>query len=481
MGTVITSIFWGIVVLGVLVSIHEFGHFVVAKLCGVKVLKFSIGFGRKLFGFTWGETEYFVSLVPLGGYVKMLGEEDFTEEFEGGAGKGEQLKKEDIPPEDLERSFSAQPIWKRLLIASAGPVSNIALAVLLIWGLYVWGVEQPIFKLSAVVDGSPAMAAGFLPGDVIDKVDGKTVYDWSDVAVHAAEKPGKEITFDITRDGAEKVITAVTGKDIGKKGFGLIDTFFVGPVFTNTPADEAGLVEGDRIVAINNSVLESWYEFHDIIQASVYKKLALTIERDGKRMDLEVTPRPPEESTLSGSFRKLLEKFGLVEKEPEPEITPEDLEKPGLIGIYAGMSTKTVSYGVVDSLGRAALKTGDMATMILDFIGELVSGKRDVTQLGGPVTIAKMSGKYASMGFEKLVLFMALLSVNLGIVNLIPIPILDGGQIFFLLIEATMGKPLSVKKRELIQMIGLILIVALFVLVFYVDILRLFGLTMDIN
>jgi regulator of sigma E protease len=473
MVTVILSIFWGIVVLGVLVTIHEFGHFLVAKLCGVKVLKFSIGFGKKLFGFTWGETEYLVSMVPLGGYVKMLGEEDFTDEFEGGKGKGELLAREDIPPEDYERSFMAQSVFKRILIAAAGPAFNIILAFLLIWGMFMVSAEAEVFRVGYVVPGSPAYKAGFMDGDIVSSVGGRAVMSWDEVAQYAAENAGVSKEFGVSREGSELTLNAVLLQDLGRNGMGLLATIYIGPMFAHSPADKAGLVEGDRIVSLGGVHVDSPDEFIEAIKRNTNNEMSITVDRDGELLTMSITPEPREEERGFGGFvDDTTESLGLGADEPVAD-DPKDL--PGMIGVMLMPHTAMTKLGPLEAMGVSYHKTGQMATTILDIVGKLVSGKQDPRALGGPATIAHMSGKMAQKGMRDLVFFVALLSVNLGIINLIPIPILDGGMIFFLLIEGVMGRPLDMKKREFIQMVGLILIVMLFILVFYVDAVRFLG------
>lgn len=347
-------ILWAVLVLGVLIFVHELGHFLVAKRAGVSVLKFSLGFGPKIAGFTRGGTEYLLSAIPLGGYVKMLGEDP----------------KEEVA--DLERSFSAKPLGWRSLIILAGPGSNFLLAVAIFWVVFMVGVPTLTTKVGEVMEGFPAR--------------------------------------------------------------------------------EAGLLRGDRIVAIEGQPIEKWEELAKQIHQSPGRPVRLTVEREGKRFDLAVAPKATKQKNLFGE---------------EQEI--------GLLGIAPAEEFLTERTNPITAFGRAVYKTYDLSVLILVTFGKLLQGVVPAKTIGGPLLVAQMAGEQARLGVLNLLFFTALLSINLAILNLLPIPILDGGHLFFALIEAARGKPVSLKKREMAQQVGLVLLVALMIFAFYNDIFRLLG------
>ncbi len=431
----LSSVLAAVVALGLLIFAHEFGHFIVAKLSGVHVLKFSLGFGKRLFGWRIGDTDYMVSAFPLGGYVKMLGEEEDGEE---------------LTPEQKKHSFLAQPVYKRALIVFAGPLFNILLAVTLCYMLFITGFPTAIAKVTAVGPDTPAAAAGFRAGDIIESEDGDYANSWEEVEEYVKTHPGKEITFVVRRDGGKLTIKARPA-DIGGKGdLGLYGSAVLAAVMVGSPADKAGLQPKDQIVKVDGKLVGSWADMADVVKASPGKTLDFSVQRDGRLLDLKITP------TLKEDARKG--------------------EKPyGVIGVQAGVESENVAYGPIESVGMSVNKTMYMTGFTVAFLGRIVKGKEDASQIGGPVAIVQMSGRQARQGFADFVIFMALLSVNLGIINLFPIPILDGGHLFFFGIEAVLGKPLSMRKREIAQQVGLFLLIALMVFVFYNDIMRLLG------
>jgi len=347
-------ILWAVLVLGVLIFVHELGHFLVAKRAGVSVLKFSLGFGPKIAGFTRGGTEYLLSAIPLGGYVKMLGEDP----------------KEEVA--DLERSFSAKPIGWRSLIILAGPGSNFLLAIAIFWVVFMVGVPTLTTKVGEVMEGFPAQ--------------------------------------------------------------------------------EAGLLRGDRIVGIEGQPIEKWEELAKQIHQSPGRPVRLTVEREGQRFDLAVAPKATKQKNLFGE---------------EQEI--------GLLGIAPAEEFLTERTNPITAFGKAVYKTYDLSVLILITFGKLLQGVVPAKTIGGPLLVAQMAGEQARLGVLNLLFFTALLSINLAILNLLPIPILDGGHLFFALIEAARGKPVSLKKREMAQQVGLVLLVALMIFAFYNDIFRLLG------
>lgn len=426
------GIIWAVIALGVLIFFHELGHFIVAKLSGVGVLKFSLGFGRKLVGRKVGETEYLISALPFGGYVKMVGEDDGTE----------------LSEEDRKRSFSAQSVWKRFAIVFAGPFFNIILAVLLIYVVLITGVPTAVIKIAGVLPGSAAEAAGFRPDDIIREMDGIEAPSWEYMDEYAAKHPDKTIEFSVLRGKQTVNISANVKGDPGREGFGLKEQVLIDMMKTGSPADRAGMEPGDRVVAVGGVPVDSWMKMSKIIRANPGKEIPFTVEREGRMLDLKVTPEPD----------------------------PRDPEGGGQIKVIRGSETIVKRYGPVEAALQSTAITLNMATAITGFIGKLIAGKEDYSEVGGPILIAQMSVKQAEKGFGDFVFFIAVLSVNLGIINLVPIPILDGGHLFFLGLEAVMGRPLSLRKREIAQQIGLFILIALMVFIFYKDIMRLLGL-----
>lgn len=434
----VMGIVWAVVALGVLIFAHEFGHFIVAKLSGVGVLKFSLGFGKKLVGWKVGETEYLISALPLGGYVKMIGE--------NGDEEGEELSEA-----DKARSFSNQPVYKRLAIVFAGPLFNIILALVLSYIVLVTGEPTPVAKVAEVAHGTPAESAGFMPGDVINSLDGEPVNFWIQVSSYLADNPGKDVKFEVER-GKEKVGLPVKAPaEGGMRALGLYGSAVVAAVKVGSPADLAGIKMDDRIVSVDGTKVGVWEDMAAIARANPGRKLSFVIERGGAMKEMDITPAAMDD--------------------------PEDPgQTVGMIGVIRGSDQMNIAHGPGEAVGLSLQRTYRMTDMILGFLGKIVRGEEKASNVGGPIAIVQISERQAKRGFAEFVTFMALLSVNLGVINLMPIPILDGGVLFFLLLEAVMGEPLSMRKREIAQQVGLFLLISLMIFVFGMDIARWFGL-----
>lgn len=349
------SIFAAIVVLGVLIVVHEFGHFLVAKRLGVRVLRFSVGFGPALFRRTFGETEYALCAVPLGGYVKMLGEDP-----------------SEAPDEvDLSRSFSVQPMWKRAAIVVAGPGFNI---------LFAWLAFAAVF------------------------------------AAFGAREPAREAR--------------------------------VGGLTEGMPAAQAGLTPGDLVVAVDGKPVETWEELAETIRASGGRPLRLDVKRNGEELKVQVTPVSRPRKNLFG----------------------EEQGDVYLIGIERAFVTRPV--GPLEAMVLGGRQTLWWTRTLLVSIVKLVQGVIPREEIGGPILIVQAAGQQARVGLENLLHFMAVISINLGILNLLPIPVLDGGHLFFFGVEAVMRRPLSVRHREIAQQIGLAILIGVMAFAFYNDILR---------
>jgi regulator of sigma E protease len=350
-GAIIPYVLGFLILLGVLIFIHEFGHFITAKILGVKVLKFSLGFGPALLKRERGETEYRLSWIPLGGYVKLLGEDPESDE--------------EIPPEELPRAFTSKPLWARMAIILAGPLSNYLLAVVLICAGHLAGWPVLASEVGTVMDGSPALEAGFKPSDRVVAIDGEPVWRWDDMRATIEKSPGR--------------------------------------------------------------------------------KLNITVERDGDKMDLAVTPTLSEQKDVFG-------------------------ELAGRIGVTP--SGKTVQLGAGGSLYEGIQFSGYLTKLVVVTLVKLVRGELGAKALSGPITIVQASGESLKAGAISFIFMMSYISINLAIINLLPVPILDGGHLMFFLIEAVIRRPVTGKVREVAVQFGLLFIVFLFALVIYNDIHR---------
>jgi regulator of sigma E protease len=351
----ITSIVAAVVVLGFLILFHELGHFLVAKRTGVGVLKFSLGFGPKLIGRRIGRTEYVLSAIPLGGFVKMVGENP----------------EEEVDPEDQKIAFQNQKLWKRMAIVAAGPGANILFAFL-------------------------AFTLVF--------------------AIYGARVPS--------------------------------DAAKVGGVIENMPAAKAGLRSGDIVTSVNDIPIDKWDKLSETIRASGGSTIILTLQREGATQQLQVTP----------------------EAKPDKSIFGETLGTAYVIGIERGFDEEKV--GVLSAIGMGARQTAWWVETLLISVAKIFQGRIPAKDIGGPILIVQAAGQQARLGLEYLLHFMAVISINLGVLNLLPIPILDGGHFLFFAAEALIRRPLDIRHREIAQQVGLVLLISLMAFAFYNDIAR---------
>ena len=435
------KIFAFLVGLAVLIFVHELGHFLAARKCGVIVEKFSIGFGKKLFGFTSQGTEFIVAAIPLGGYVKMKGEELGEETSEEG-------------------SFSAAPPQHRLLIAFAGPAFNILFALAIYVFVYMIGVETIGPVIGTVKENSPALEAGLQTGDKIISVNNNPIRFWSQLQKKVYHSPGEKLDFQIERlnKGIINLEIIPTTEEI-KNLFG--DTEQVGLIgitpLANTityikkesAAEKAGLQLNDRIIAVQNINIFGWSDLRPAAVDKPGELLTFKIQRNDTEILIPLTPTP---KTIKG---------------PDGN----DL-KIGEIGI--GMSGLMVleQYGLIGSVSRAIKETWEMTSLIAISVQKMLFGSIPADQIGGPILIFQIYGEQAEQGFNEFIRLTALLSINLGLINLLPIPILDGGHILFFLIEIIKGRPVTEKNRELAQQVGFFMLISLMVFAFYNDIAR---------
>jgi len=445
-------IIYAAVLLGILIFVHEFGHFLFAKLLGVKVLKFSLGFGPKLLGRKYGDTEYLISAVPLGGYVKMLGQSD-----------NPQGEEEEIPEEEKVRAYNFQPVWKRFLIVFSGPFFNLVFAALIFVLVFFSGVPVPLPDIGKVEGNSPAAAAGLLSGDRVIEIDGKDVASWHDISKAISDNQGKKLLFKVKRDNLlvevqvspeKKVDKNVFGEDkkVWSVGIEALVLPVVGEVMKDSRAAKAGLLKGDRIIEINGASLKTWHDMTDLIQENPEKPLLFRIQRGQQVKDMTITPKK------------------------EVYQTPDGEEKAmGLIGIKPLGNDFIKKFGPIESVSLGLKRTWDISVLTILSMVKLIQRVIPSNTIGGPIMIFQMAGEQASQGALNFFTFMAVISINLGVLNLLPIPILDGGHILFLGIEAVIRRPLNENVVMIAQKVGLVLLLSLMAFAFYNDIVRLFA------
>jgi regulator of sigma E protease len=450
-----TSILSFIIVLGVLIFFHEFGHFLVARLFGVGVEKFSLGFGPRLIGKKIGITDYRISAIPLGGYVKMVGEEPDAE----------------ISPAELPLSFTHKHVAKRMLIVAAGPVFNIFLAILIFFVFFaITGIDDIKPYIRQVQPGSVAQKAGLQVNDLILSVDGNSVEAWYDIDEAITGSNGNVLALGIDRDGTlielevkpklkqgmDLLGDSISYYDIGISAFPELKAI-VGDVSAGFPAEKAGLKKGDQIVSINGLPIENWQQMQTIISSSGGAELTISVNRDEEVFTVNLTPQHVETKNHLGKA----EKRYLIGISTQPLDIPEaDLVTKRLNAVQAALKSVERTYSVCVLMVRSVAK--------------MIDGSIPKENLGGPIMIAKMAGDQAKQGFDKLVQFIAFISINLAIINLLPIPVLDGGHLLFFSIEAIKRRPVSIKVREVAQQVGLFILIMLMILVFYNDITRFF-------
>jgi regulator of sigma E protease len=438
-------IIYALVLLGILIFVHELGHFVIAKLLGVKVLKFSLGFGPKIIGKTVGETEYRLAYVPLGGYVKMLGENP-----------GEELMES-----DKHRAFNYQSVWKRFAIVFFGPLFNICFSAFVLFFIFMHGVPVSYPDVGEIKDDSPAIEAGLMFGDRVLKINGETVETWNDVEYSVEKSSGKSLSFEIERGGGIVKVSVIPEKMMQQNIFGEdVETWDIGisplmypeidEVVEESPAARAGIKKGDWIIEIGGKSINSWQDVSEIIHDSPGKALPFSIKRDGSIIKMSITP---ESKTV--------------------RYTVSEKKEIGLIGIKPVRNDFIKQYKPVDAFVLGIKRTWDFTRFTAITIVKLLQRIVPFDTIGGPILIVQIAGEQASKGVLDFFFFMAVISINLGVLNLLPIPVLDGGHLMFLGLEAIRRKPLSENAMVVAQKIGLVLIITLIVFVFYNDILRL--------
>ncbi|CAN5771775.1 sigma E protease regulator RseP [soil metagenome] len=465
----LTTILATIVVLGVLIFVHELGHFMTAKWVDIEVPRFSIGFGPRVIGFTRGETEYVISLLPLGGYVKMAGMEEM-EHIEGGPVTVNDTIGDAETPEEMAaqprgpRDFESKTLAQRALVISAGVIMNMLFALLAFTVIAaVWGVAaDPGTRLGGVAEEllTPESQPLSLvePGSRVTAVNGEPVATWREMqlALTRAGAGDASLTFEdappisfiLPRDDEVKA------RIIGSLEPALDVPARLGAVMAGGPAAGAGLVEGDRVVRAGDRELSTWQELVAAVERSPGQPVPLVVERDGTRFETSITPR---DTTFDGGVRA-----GRIDVRV-PYASLEGLlprERPGPIG----------------AIGHGATQTWDITTLTVDFLAGMFTGRHSARNVGGPIMIGQLSGQFARAGLMEFLGFMAILSVNLAILNLLPLPVLDGGHLVFLGIEGVRGRPLSINQRMILTQVGFVLLVMLMVWAIGNDIVRAIGL-----
>ncbi|UVM49396.1 MULTISPECIES: sigma E protease regulator RseP [unclassified Pseudomonas] len=440
-----------LVALGVLVTFHEFGHFWVARRCGVKVLRFSVGFGMPLL--RWHDskgTEFVVAAIPLGGYVKML------DEREG-----------EVPADQLDQAFNRKSVRQRIAIVAAGPIANFLLAMVFFWALAMLGSEQVRPVIGAVESGSIAAKAGLSPGQEIVAIDGEPTSGWGAVNLQLVRRLGES--------GSLQLLVREQGSTVDSPRELVLEKWLKGadepdpirslgirpwrpalpPVLAEFdpkgPAKAAGLKAGDRLLALDGKALDDWQQVVDIVRLHPDTKIMLRVERDGAQIDVPVTLAARGESKAPSGYLGA----GVKAVDWPPEMIRE------------------VSYGPVAAIGEGARRTWTMSVLTLDSLKKMLFGELSVKNLSGPITIAKVAGASAQSGFADFLNFLAYLSISLGVLNLLPIPVLDGGHLLFYLIEWARGRPLSDRVQGWGIQIGISLVVGVMLLALVNDLGRL--------
>jgi len=447
-----------IVAIGVLVAVHEFGHYWVARRLGIRVVRFSIGFGKPLWRRVHGAdaVEYVVAAIPLGGYVKMLDERDGN-----------------VAPHELDRAFNRQPVWKRIAVLLAGPAFNLLFAVLLYWALFVAGVPAVRPIVGPVVPDSIAARADLREEDEILAVGGVRTTTLESAGLRILEDMTDDGTIDLQvrgKDGSRRSLELHAGgrsRELTQPGALLTGLGFdiwrpriaaiVGKVMPDSAAERAGLREGDEILAFDQEPVDDFAGLVRLVEPSAGREVALELRRDGQVMDLPIVIG---EDTIAGR------QVGRIGVAPSNELLASDS------GLTAKDMLTVQKYGMLPAIGQAVAKTWDTSLFTLRIIGRMVTGNVSLKAISGPISIAETTGFAARQGWRIFLGTLALISISLGVLNLLPIPILDGGQIVYQLAELVKGRPVSERAQLLGQQIGIMVLILVMSLAFYNDIAR---------
>jgi len=442
-----------IVALGLLISIHEFGHFWVARRVGIKVLRFSIGFGKALWSRTGkvDNTEFVVAAIPLGGYVKMLDE-----------------RVEDVAPAERHRAFNQKPLWARTAVVIAGPLANFLLAIAAYWLVMLIGISGVAPLLGEIRPDSAAAIAGFEPEDRLLRIDGADTPSWSDARLALLETSlradgptmvdvetvdGQRVTRELLLDNTD--VLKESGDPLAKMGF---TAWFptiepvIGEVMADSAASLAGLASGDRILAVDGEAIDTWIDFVTVIQPNANNSLLLQVQRNDTLLELPITPQSVDVNGQS------IGRIGVSETQSRA---------------LFDKARVTVSYPFGTAFVKAVQRTWDMSILTLRMLGKLVTGQASLDNISGPISIAQFAGQSASIGIDHYINFIAMISISLAVLNLLPIPMLDGGHLVYFAVEAVTRRPVSENMQVMGQYLGLVLLGGMMFLAFYNDIWRL--------
>lgn len=441
-----------ILLLGPLIAIHEFGHYIVARKLGVKVLVYSIGFGPTLLKWTSKKSgiQYQLSALPLGGYVKMLDEREGS-----------------VAEVDLPKAFNRQHPWKRIAIVAAGPLTNLAFAVVLFWILFIPSQEQLNTRVGKVLPNTPAATVQMQVGDKITTVDGTETKTWEKLNFALVDRVGETGSIEVQaeRDGQVKTFQLPIQDFLKNQNQSALDSLGFIPYRPHIPAiatklseDGAairqGMKEGDKIVAIDGVKMNDWFDVVQVVQASPEKLLKIDVLRQNQLLHLQVMPQAKRDNM--GNVSGMLGVQSI----------------PGKINIPADYK-QMIQYSPTEAFVMAVDKTGQISGMIFNSIVKMFRGLIGLDNLSGPITIAKVAGQSAEMGWQTFISFMALMSVSLGILNLLPIPMLDGGHLVYYFIELIRGKPVSEQIQLVGLKIGMVLLGSMMLLALFNDFMRL--------
>lgn len=451
---VLQSILAFVFVLGILITFHEYGHFQVARFFDVKILRFSVGFGKPLWKRSFGEDgcEFVIATLPLGGYVKML------DEREG-----------DVDENEKHRAFNNKPLLQRILVVVAGPLFNFIFAIAAYWVMFIVGVEDYKPVIGEVDKASIAARAGIESGDRVIAVDGRTTPTWTAVIDSTVSNVvnAKQVVFTVQGDSKERQVQidlsqiSIDEMASGKlfRAMGIHPKRYpvpavIGEILPGGAAKASGLQSGDRVLRVDGEPVESWMAWVQAVRGHPGEELQVEVLRAGESI---LVPVVPEEVEENGAF---IGRIGAA-------VDPVYLEERNYIAIE--------SYSPFPAFYRALQKTVEMSVLTLKILGKMLAGEASVKNLSGPVSIAQYAGKTADLGLTSFLSFMAIISVSLGVLNLLPIPLLDGGHLLYYLLEMVKGSPLSEAFQVAGQQVGLIVLLGLMSIALYNDILRLMG------
>ena len=449
MMSLLTTLLAFLVALGSLIVFHELGHYLVARWCGVKVLRFSVGFGTPLYVRRIGpdQTEWAVAAFPLGGYVKMLDERE-------GA----------VAPHELHRAFNRQPVLRRCAIVVAGPLANFLLAICVYWVLFIHGVPGVKPMLGNPPPGTPAAQAQLAIGETILRIADESVTTWQDVRWSLLERAVDKQTVPVeVQDQKGRIafrkldLSSMTAADLDsdflqKIGLTRYSPAIVSEVRPGSAGERAGLRTGDEIVEADGKAVASWEELVGAVMPRAGVPMQLRVKRGNDAITLSVTPEPVTEGGKT---------FGRIGVGRDPAVLQQQFVQ--------------VSYGPVAALGQAFVKTWEISALSLRMLGKMLVGEVSLKNLSGPITIADYAGQSAQMGWLPYVSFVALISISLGVLNLLPVPVLDGGHLMYYIVEIIKGRPVSERALEVGQRIGMVLLFTLMAFAIYNDIHRLVG------